>query len=79
MQMCHIVSLVSALVTLSSLPAPADGCDFAESICGAYAPGDIVIGIALPCHHKVKAIQERIKPESFHCSQWVENLINLVD
>ncbi|KAI3363653.1 hypothetical protein L3Q82_001190 [Scortum barcoo] len=39
-------------------------------ICGAQAPGDVVIGIMLPCHHKVEALHERIRPEGFHCSDF---------
>lgn len=79
MQMCHVRSLLTALVTLSVAPAHVDGCDFTKCACGAYAPGDVVMGITLPCHRSVKAAQERIKPDSFHCSGWVEDLINFLD
>ncbi|KAK2856619.1 hypothetical protein Q5P01_005354 [Channa striata] len=70
MLMCHIVSLVWALAMLISVLAPVNGYVFGQSICGAYAPGDVVIGIALPCHRKVKAVQDRIKPERFDCADF---------
>ncbi|GAA6218541.1 G-protein coupled receptor family C group 6 member A-like [Lates japonicus] len=70
MQMCRpLRSLVLALITLCNVLASADGCDFAQS-CGAHAPGDVIIGIMLPCHRKVEAVHERIRPESFHCSEF---------
>ncbi|KAL6095564.1 uncharacterized protein ACO6RY_09464 [Pungitius sinensis] len=59
-----------ALMLASGLPAPVDGCDFAESVCGAQAPGDVVIGILLPCHQKVINLQQRTRPENFHCSNF---------
>uniref|UniRef100_A0A8C2Z795 Olfactory receptor C family, b1 n=1 Tax=Cyclopterus lumpus TaxID=8103 RepID=A0A8C2Z795_CYCLU len=59
-----------ALITLSSIPARVAGCDFLQPACGAQAPGDVVIGIMLPSHRKVKALQERIRPENFHCSDF---------
>lgn len=57
-----------ALMLVSGFPALVDGCDFAESVCGAEAPGDVVIGILLPCHRKVKD-HVRIRPENYHCSE----------
>ncbi|XP_075940812.1 olfactory receptor CB1 isoform X1 [Anarhichas minor] len=68
MQMCAPpCSFFWALIILSSIPARVDGCDFAQPVCGAHASGDIMIGIMLPCHRKVKALQERIRPEGFQC------------
>ncbi|XP_040017284.2 G-protein coupled receptor family C group 6 member A [Gasterosteus aculeatus] len=58
-----------ALMLVSGFPALVDGCDFAESVCGAEAPGDVVIGILLPCHRKVKD-HVRIRPENYHCSDF---------
>ncbi|TDH00162.1 hypothetical protein EPR50_G00185090 [Perca flavescens] len=70
MPMCRLLcSFFLALIILSSIPASVDGCDYAQSICGAQAPGDVVIGIMLPCHRKV-SLQERIRPESFQCSDF---------
>ncbi|KAF1376259.1 hypothetical protein PFLUV_G00208980 [Perca fluviatilis] len=70
MPMCRLLcSFFLALIILSSIPASVDGCDYAQSICGAQAPGDVVIGIMLPCHSKV-SLQERIRPESFQCSDF---------
>ncbi|KAJ4929363.1 hypothetical protein JOQ06_004972 [Pogonophryne albipinna] len=62
--------LLSALITLSSLQACGGECDFAHSMCGAQASGDVVIGILMPCHHKVTAPDKRIRPESYHCSDF---------
>ncbi|XP_068433584.1 olfactory receptor CB1 [Clinocottus analis] len=59
-----------ALLMLSGVPARVQGCDFDRATCGARAPGDVVIGIMLPCHRKVKALQERIRPENFDCSDF---------
>uniref|UniRef100_UPI0037E81DAF olfactory receptor CB1 n=1 Tax=Semicossyphus pulcher TaxID=241346 RepID=UPI0037E81DAF len=72
MQKCRLAcSLLSALLLLlSCVPAAVDGCDSAQCVCGAAGPGDVVIGIMLPCHHKVRALNERIRPESFHCSDF---------
>ncbi|XP_051265842.1 G-protein coupled receptor family C group 6 member A isoform X2 [Dicentrarchus labrax] len=68
MQKRMLCSLLSALIMLTGVPACVDGCDY--KICGAHAPGDIVIGILWPCHQKVKNLHERIRPESFHCSDF---------
>ncbi|XP_008275460.1 olfactory receptor CB1 [Stegastes partitus] len=70
MQMCRLLSLLSAFTVLSSFLAIVDGCDIDESVCGAQAPGDVVIGIMLPSHGKVKAVHERITPENFDCSDF---------
>ncbi|XP_033505186.2 olfactory receptor CB1 isoform X1 [Epinephelus lanceolatus] len=61
-----LCSLFSALMILSSV----DGCDFAEPICGAEAPGDVIIGMMLPSHRKVTGLQERIRPGNFQCSDF---------
>ncbi|CAJ1077536.1 G-protein coupled receptor family C group 6 member A isoform X1 [Xyrichtys novacula] len=63
-------SLLSALMLLTCILTCVHGCDFAQPVCGAEAEGDVVIGIMLPCHQKVSAPQERIRPESFHCSHF---------
>ncbi|XP_023266127.1 G-protein coupled receptor family C group 6 member A-like [Seriola lalandi dorsalis] len=52
------------------LPPGVNGCDISQPICGAHAPGDVVIGIMLPCHHKVIGINGRIRPENFLCSDF---------
>ncbi|XP_073349460.1 olfactory receptor CB1 [Pagrus major] len=71
MHKCYLLcSLLSALIMLTSILAHVDGCDSAQHACGAQAPGDIVIGILMPCHHKVKSLHERIKPEGFLCSDF---------
>nr|XP_046229973.1 G-protein coupled receptor family C group 6 member A [Scatophagus argus] len=71
MQTCHLLcSLLYAVLMLSSIPVCVDGSDSAQCVCGAQAPGDVVIGIMLPCHHKVKALHERLRPESFQCSDF---------
>ena len=76
MQTCRLrCGLLLALVILSSVLAPVGGCDFAQSACGAYTPGDVILGILLPCHQKVKAIHERIRPDAFQCAEWVWDLM----
>ncbi|KAM7367511.1 hypothetical protein PAMP_013803 [Pampus punctatissimus] len=69
MRLCRLLySLHLALMMLSSGPARVNGCsDFGQSICGAQAPGDIIIGIMLPCHRKVKNLNDRVRPENFQC------------
>ncbi|KAK5853345.1 hypothetical protein PBY51_007138 [Eleginops maclovinus] len=61
---------LSALITLSSIPACVGECDFAHSMCRAQAAGDVVIGILMPCHNKVAALHKRITPASYHCSNF---------
>ncbi|XP_036418145.1 G-protein coupled receptor family C group 6 member A-like [Colossoma macropomum] len=38
-----------------------------ESICGAYAPGDIIIGILSSVHHDIKDLQPWILPDTSAC------------
>ncbi|XP_036398161.1 G-protein coupled receptor family C group 6 member A-like [Megalops cyprinoides] len=45
-------------------------CDHSESICGAQAPGDILIGVLNPCHTKVETLQNRTRPGSFNCTSF---------
>ncbi|XP_072532646.1 G-protein coupled receptor family C group 6 member A-like [Salminus brasiliensis] len=45
-------------------------CDDSESLCGAYAPGDIMIGILGSVHSKVKDLQERILPDEYTCTDF---------
>ncbi|XP_042359600.1 G-protein coupled receptor family C group 6 member A [Plectropomus leopardus] len=67
MQLLRLLcSLLLAMVTLSVI----EGCDFGQFICGARAPGDVILGIMLPLHRKVKDIHERIRPENFQCSDF---------
>jgi len=56
-----------ALVVL--IPERVHACDFLQPACGARAPGDVVLGILLPSHRTVKALEERVRPESFNCSE----------
>ncbi|XP_060908737.1 G-protein coupled receptor family C group 6 member A [Labrus mixtus] len=71
MQKCTVFSsLLSALILLTCIPTAVHGCDFAQPACGAAADGDVIIGIMLPCHQKVTALHERVKPERFHCSDF---------
>ncbi|KAM3603011.1 uncharacterized protein V6R79_015035 [Siganus canaliculatus] len=67
---CLLHSIILGLILLSCMPADVEGDGPTQCTCGAHAPGDIVLGILLPCHHKVTAIQERIKPESYQCSDF---------
>ncbi|KAM9339639.1 olfactory receptor CB1 [Symphorus nematophorus] len=71
MQACGLLcSLLSALMVLSSIQAHQDDCDSAGLICGAEADGDVVVGILWPCHRKVMDLHDRVKPESFQCSDF---------
>ncbi|XP_071399248.1 G-protein coupled receptor family C group 6 member A-like isoform X2 [Centroberyx affinis] len=55
---------------MSSILGLASSCDFAQPICGAQSPGDVVIGLMLPCHRKVEALHQRTTPESFKCTDF---------
>uniref|UniRef100_A0A3Q3GUB5 Olfactory receptor C family, b1 n=1 Tax=Labrus bergylta TaxID=56723 RepID=A0A3Q3GUB5_9LABR len=59
-----------ALILFTCIPTAVHGCDFAQPACGAAADGDVILGIMLPCHQKVTALHERVKPERFHCSDF---------
>ncbi|XP_056284933.1 G-protein coupled receptor family C group 6 member A [Pseudoliparis swirei] len=64
-----------ALVVL--IPERVHACDFLQPACGARAPGDVVLGILLPSHRTVKALEERVRPESFNCSDFdLESFLN---
>lgn len=70
METCHLLYNFSlALVMLTCILAHVDGTHSSQCICGAQAPGDIMIGILLPCHQKVEGGHEWIRPEHFTCSQ----------
>ncbi|XP_037394021.1 G-protein coupled receptor family C group 6 member A-like [Pygocentrus nattereri] len=42
-------------------------CDDTASLSGAYAPGDIIIGILGSVHSKVKDLQDRVRPDKYTC------------
>ncbi|XP_036418025.1 G-protein coupled receptor family C group 6 member A-like, partial [Colossoma macropomum] len=44
--------------------------DDTESICGAYAPGDIMLGILASVHSKVKDLPARIRPDKYTCTDF---------
>ncbi|KAI4888696.1 hypothetical protein NFI96_003872 [Prochilodus magdalenae] len=45
-------------------------CDYTEQQCGAYAPGDIVLGILGSVHSKVKDLEARIRPDEYTCTDF---------
>ncbi|XP_071399245.1 G-protein coupled receptor family C group 6 member A-like isoform X2 [Centroberyx affinis] len=55
---------------MSSILGLVRSCDYAQSICGAQTPGDVVIGLMLPCHRKVEDLHQRTRPESFKCTEF---------
>ncbi|XP_062857624.1 G-protein coupled receptor family C group 6 member A-like [Trichomycterus rosablanca] len=60
------VFVLGVLVTLGS-----EGrCDFTQSHCGAYSPGDVVIGIVGSINSKVKDLQNRTRPEEYTCTDF---------
>lgn len=70
MQTYHLLyNFPLALLMLTCILAHVDGTHSSQCTCGAQAPGDIMIGILLPCHQKVEAGYKRIRPEHFRCSQ----------
>ncbi|XP_036418141.1 G-protein coupled receptor family C group 6 member A-like [Colossoma macropomum] len=44
--------------------------DDTESLSGAYAPGDIIIGILGSVHSKVKDLQDRVRPDKYTCTDF---------
>ncbi|KAM8826783.1 olfactory receptor CB1 [Synchiropus picturatus] len=68
MRRCSLVRfLLPAVLMLGSVPPPVSSCD---RICGAQAPGDMIIGVLLSLNRKVTALHERTAPESFKCSDF---------
>ncbi|XP_010864489.3 G-protein coupled receptor family C group 6 member A isoform X1 [Esox lucius] len=51
-------------------------CDYSKSICGAMAPGDILIGVLQSCHSRVETFPETINPQRFNCTDF--NLVSFV-
>ncbi|XP_016425874.1 G-protein coupled receptor family C group 6 member A-like [Sinocyclocheilus rhinocerous] len=51
-------------------------CEYSPGICGAWADGDIRIGVLSSCHSKVQTLNVRERPEKYNCTQL--NLISLV-
>ncbi|KAL6486744.1 hypothetical protein MHYP_G00061360 [Metynnis hypsauchen] len=45
-------------------------CDDTASLSGAYAPGDIIIGILGSVHSKVKDLQDRVRPDKYTCTDF---------
>ncbi|KAL6486739.1 hypothetical protein MHYP_G00061310 [Metynnis hypsauchen] len=45
-------------------------CDDTDSLLGAYAPGDIIIGILGSVHSTVKDLQTRISPDKYTCTDF---------
>ncbi|KAM9840827.1 olfactory receptor CB1 [Aulostomus maculatus] len=65
---CLLWGLFLAPAMLGNISLLVRGCELSQSICGAQAPGDVLIGILLPCHRKVTGLHQRIRPENYLCS-----------
>ena len=58
-------SLLLPLIALGNIIAQEDS---ANCICGAQAPGDVVMGLIWPFHSEVSGIHDRVRPEHYTCS-----------
>ncbi|XP_052435980.1 G-protein coupled receptor family C group 6 member A-like [Carassius gibelio] len=65
-------SLIEFLILASSGSA----CENSPGICGAWADGDIRIGVLSSCHSTVQTLNVRERPEKYNCTEL--NLISLV-
>ncbi|KAL7872909.1 hypothetical protein AOLI_G00119800 [Acnodon oligacanthus] len=52
------------------------GCDYQVDKCGAWAEGDVQIGILSACYSKVETLYYREQPERYNCSEF--NLVAFV-
>jgi len=44
-------------------------CENSLGMCGAWADGDIRIGVLNSCHSKVQTLQVRERPEKYNCTE----------
>ncbi|KAG1935874.1 G-protein coupled receptor family C group 6 member A-like [Pimephales promelas] len=51
-------------------------CENSPGMCGAWADGDIRIGVLNSCHSKVQTLQVRERPEKYNCTEL--NFLSLV-
>ncbi|MBN3281742.1 GPC6A protein, partial [Polyodon spathula] len=61
----HVLVLGCAL--LMNLVA---SCDYPLDVCGAFAPGDVILGGLYPCHSNVGMLDNRTQPDNFQCSEF---------
>ncbi|XP_036448541.1 G-protein coupled receptor family C group 6 member A-like [Colossoma macropomum] len=52
------------------------GCDYQVDKCGAWADGDVQIGILSACYSKVETLYYREQPERYNCSEF--NMVSFV-
>lgn len=45
------------------------GCDICDPVCGAQAPGDILIGMISSINAQVEDLNEREQPETYNCKK----------
>ncbi|KAI4883221.1 hypothetical protein NFI96_022607 [Prochilodus magdalenae] len=64
---------ISVIVLLADFGT---GCDYEVDKCGAWAEGDVQIGILSGCYSKVETLYYREQPERYNCSGF--NLVALV-
>ncbi len=59
------------LIGFLILTGSGSACEYSPGICGAWADGDIRIGVLSSCHSKVQTLHVRERPEKYNCSEWV--------
>ncbi|XP_067223015.1 G-protein coupled receptor family C group 6 member A-like [Chanodichthys erythropterus] len=64
------------LIGILILAGSGSACEYSPGICGAWADGDIRIGVLNSCHSKVQTLQVRERPEKYNCTEL--NLLSLV-
>ncbi|KAK7910219.1 hypothetical protein WMY93_014903 [Mugilogobius chulae] len=59
---------------VACLPVLVSGCDVMDHegshVCGARVPGDVMVGLMLPCHGSIQNLTARTRPESYQCSDF---------
>ncbi|KAK7910217.1 hypothetical protein WMY93_014901 [Mugilogobius chulae] len=68
------VVLWTLLLWVICLPVLVSGCDVMDHegsrVCGARVPGDVMVGLMLPCHGSIQNLTARTRPESYQCSDF---------
>lgn len=57
------------LIGILILAGSGSACEYSPNICGAWADGDIRIGVLNSCHSKVQTLQVRERPEKYNCTE----------
>ncbi|XP_016337378.1 G-protein coupled receptor family C group 6 member A-like [Sinocyclocheilus anshuiensis] len=64
------------LIGILILAGSGSACEYSPGRCGAWADGDIWIGVLNSCHSKVQTLHVRERPEKYNCTEL--NLLSLV-